>query len=101
MRPRLKILLPIALLYGVFVSWYTDFGGPLSEDEIQNFLGKMQNLEGADEQTAARLEQFMREDTGRQFFIQRKPARRRGGGTRRDSAAAACPLHGIHDPESV
>jgi len=69
MRPRIKLLLPIALLYALFVSWYTDFGGPLSEEEITAYLQQMKDRDGAPPELLARLEKFMREDTGRQFVM--------------------------------
>lgn len=68
MRPRLKLLLPIALLYALFVSWYTDFGGPLSDQEVTAYLEQMQ-ARGAPTELRDRIEKFMREDTGRQFFM--------------------------------
>ena len=40
MTARRKLWLGSALLYGLFVSWYTDFGGPLTETEIQGFIAK-------------------------------------------------------------
>ena len=69
MRPRLKLLLPIALLYALFVSWYTDFGGPLTDEEIEDFLEAISVFEDYQPEMRARLEKFMREDTGRQFFM--------------------------------
>lgn len=69
MRPRIKLLLPIALLYFFFVSWYTDFGGPLSEEEITAYLQQMGARDNAPPELLARMEKFMREDTGRQFFM--------------------------------
>lgn len=69
MRPRVKIFLPIALVYALFASWYTDFGGPLSDEEIENYLVKIENLEGSQPGMSALLETFMREDSGRQFFM--------------------------------
>ncbi|NND67197.1 MAG: hypothetical protein HKN19_06385 [Halioglobus sp.] len=69
MRPRTTLLLPIALLYALFVSWYTDFGGPLSDEEITSYLTQMKSRNGAAPELLARIEKFMREDTGRQFFM--------------------------------
>lgn len=69
MRPRPGILLPIALLYALFVGWYTDFGGPLSEEEISAFLDPIRAREDHQPEFIAKLERFMREDSGRQFFM--------------------------------
>lgn len=69
MTPRPKILLPIALMYALFVFWYTDFGGPLTDDEIAGYLEAFSARDEFSPEMAARLEGFMREDTGRQFFM--------------------------------
>ena len=31
----------LGLVYVVFFSWYTSFGGPLSADEIEHYMEKM------------------------------------------------------------
>ena len=58
------------MLYALFFSWYTDFGGPLTEAEIQAFIAKTQDqdLGGAPSARGALLE-FLRNDTGRQFLM--------------------------------
>ena len=70
MTARRKLWLGSALLYGLFVSWYTDFGGPLTETEIQAFIAKTedQNLGGAPSARGALLD-FLRNDTGGQFLM--------------------------------
>lgn len=45
MTSRRKIWLGSVLLYALFVSWYTDFGGPLTEAEIQAYIAKTENLD--------------------------------------------------------
>lgn len=57
-----------ALLYLAFVSWYTDFGGSLQEDEIETYLGRLEAI-GFDEERLARIRQFMTEDSGRPFLM--------------------------------
>ena len=57
-----------ALLYGAFVFWYTDFGGPLSNGEIDDFVAAM-SANGGSADRIAFIEQFMREDSGRQFLM--------------------------------
>ena len=42
MNPRLKLWSVSALLYVLFVAWYTDFDGPLEQDEISRFLKQME-----------------------------------------------------------
>ena len=59
-----------ALLYILFVSWYTDFGGPLTDDEIATYMERLQR-EGSvtGDRDLEDIENFMREDSGRQFFM--------------------------------
>ena len=57
-----------ALFYALFVFWYTDFGGPLTEEEINAFMVKFEER-GVDREEAAFIEGFMRQDTGRQFLM--------------------------------
>lgn len=70
MTLRRALWLGSTLLYALFVAWYTDFGGPLTEAEISRFVAKTQDhhLErtGATRET---LLQFLRNDTGRQFLM--------------------------------
>lgn len=68
MTTRVKLWLVPALLYAAFVFWYTDFKGPLTEEEIAGFTGTMQ-ANGSAPDTIAFIEQFMRGDSGRQFLM--------------------------------
>jgi hypothetical protein len=68
MTTRRKLWLLPALLYAAFVFWYTDFGGPLTEEEIDEFVATM-TANGTTPERIAFVEQFMREDTGRQFLM--------------------------------
>ena len=70
MTSRLKLWLSSFVLYALFFSWYTDFGGPLTEAEIQAFIAKTEyrDLGGAPSARGALLE-FLRNDTGRQFLM--------------------------------
>jgi hypothetical protein len=70
MTSRPKLWLGSIVLYALFVSWYTDFGGPLTEAEIQAFIAKTQdqNLGGAPSARGALLD-FLRNDTGGQFLM--------------------------------
>lgn len=66
-KRKLLWLIP-AVFYGLFVIWYTDFGGPLSDAEVDTFVATLQARDAAP-QTLARLEGFLRSDTGRQFLM--------------------------------
>lgn len=57
-----------ALLYALFVFWYTDFGGPLSEEEIAGYVAQFES-NGTDPQTIAFFTEFLRRDSGRQFLM--------------------------------
>lgn len=68
MSTRTKIWLVPALLYGVFVFWYTDFGGPLSDTEVDQIVKRME-ASGRSPEMITYIEAFARQDTGRQFLM--------------------------------
>lgn len=68
MSKRAQAWLISALLYAGFVSWYTDFGGPLSDAEVDAFVATLAERE-ADPALIADFERFLRNDTGRQFLM--------------------------------
>lgn len=63
-----KIWIPIGLLYAVFFSWYTSFGGPLTDDEIASYTAMLQ--ERSDGGDIDRWIHFMETDTGDDFVMQ-------------------------------
>lgn len=67
-RSRLLIWGIPTLLYGLFVGWYTDFGGPLGPDEIEAYVGRFEAIGFAPE-AIDRMRGFMESDTGRQFLM--------------------------------
>ena len=70
MTSRRKLWLGSIVLYALFFSWYTDFGGPLTEAEIQAYIAKTANLNlGGDPLSRGALLEFMRNDTGGQFLM--------------------------------
>ena len=68
MTQRSKIWLSSALVYATFVFWYTDFSGPLSDAEVDQFVVTM-TQNGSDPSTVAYIETFLRNDSGRQFLM--------------------------------
>ena len=62
--------LVLAILYTGFFSWYTSFGGPLSQEEMDHYYNILEarNSDGSPEQRA-RLRKFMEEDTGDDFVM--------------------------------
>ena len=68
MSKRLLLWLSPAILYALFVIWYTDFGGPLSDEEVDNFVAVLEER-GGNPETIAKIEGFLRNDSGRQFLM--------------------------------
>jgi len=68
MSTRVKIWLTSALIYLSFFAWYTDMGGPLSDIEVEEFVAAL-TAAGNDPEEIAMIEQFGREDSGRQFLM--------------------------------
>jgi hypothetical protein len=66
---RLLVWLIPALLYAVFFFWYTSFGGPLTQEEVEHYMSAFGELEGADTETLARLRAFLESDTGNDFLM--------------------------------
>jgi hypothetical protein len=55
----------VAGLYAVFFSWYTSFGGPLSDEEIAHHIARVRSAEPPPTpETVALLRKFMEDDTG-------------------------------------
>ena len=68
MSTRLKIWLLPALLYALFLFWYTDLKGPLSDAEVDVFVATMTE-NGSEPEVIAFIEKFAREDSGKQFLM--------------------------------
>lgn len=58
----------LVLLYGLFFSWYTSFGGALSPDEIDHYV-RFFTERGADPERIALWKRFMETDTGDDFAM--------------------------------
>ncbi len=65
---RAKLWITSTLLYALFFGWYTDFGGPLTDQEVDAYVSQRLADGGAPEITAY-FEEFFRNDSGRQFLI--------------------------------
>ncbi len=68
MSARLKLWLFPALLYATFIFWYTDFSGPLRDEEVEKFIEVMTG-NGVAPERVNYYAQFLRSDTGRQFLM--------------------------------
>lgn len=70
MTPLRWLWAALILLYLGFFGWYTSFGGPLTDAEIDHYLALMDaNGLAADPEVRARLEYFMKTDTGDDFVM--------------------------------
>ena len=70
MTPTRWLWAVLILAYLAFFSWYTSFGGPLTEAEIEHYLNLMDaNGQTADPEARARLKYFMETDTGDDFVM--------------------------------
>ena len=57
-------------IYGVFFSWYTSFGGPLTDEEIAHYMERFERHEPTPSpQRLADLRNFMEDDTGDDFVM--------------------------------
>ena len=57
-------------LYAVFFSWYTSFGGPLSDEEIAHYIALIESREPApSSERLAMMRKFLEEDTGDDFVM--------------------------------
>jgi hypothetical protein len=68
MNTRSKLWLGSGVLYVMFVFWYTDFGGPLSDKEVDSWVTAMETKD-SDIEIVTYIEAFLRNDTGRQFLM--------------------------------
>ena len=56
------------VVYLAFFSWYTSFGGPLTDEEIEHYMSILSQREGNPEQLAM-VRKFMEDDTGDDFVM--------------------------------
>ncbi|MEM7077877.1 MAG: hypothetical protein AAF513_04520 [Pseudomonadota bacterium] len=64
------IWIVLTLLYVSFFAWYTSFGGPLTEEEIEDYMARFEQREsGAGPESLAHMRRFMEEDTGDDFVM--------------------------------
>ncbi len=69
MISKRKILFIVpAFFYLIFVLWYTNLTGPLTQEEIDTAMQRLQ-AEQASPEEIARMRQFMEEDSGGQFIM--------------------------------
>ena len=67
-RRNLIVWGTLAVLWGVFFSWYTSFGGPLTAEEIARYLHRVEAGDRSSEEVAA-IRSFLENDTGDDFVM--------------------------------
>ncbi|WOF75526.1 hypothetical protein QMT40_003198 [Parvibaculaceae bacterium PLY_AMNH_Bact1] len=68
MSLRLMVWIVPALLYVVFFFWYTSFGGPLTQEEVEQYVSAFKER-GSEEEGLARIRAFLESDTGNDFIM--------------------------------
>ena len=64
------IWLVLAVVYAAFFSWYTSFGGPLSDEEIDSYMAMVtESANPIPPEKRAILRRFLEEDTGDDFVM--------------------------------
>jgi hypothetical protein len=56
------------VVYAAFFAWYTNLGGPMTDDEIAAAVERLQ-ARGGDPLSVERVRRFMEQDTGSQFIM--------------------------------
>jgi hypothetical protein len=64
----MRVWILLLIVYATFFSWYTSFGGPLSEEEVAHYSELLSELE-PDPERMARWHAFMKSDTGDDFAM--------------------------------
>ena len=68
MSKRTLLWLLPALLYSAFTLWYTNLEGPLTSEEIDAFVARME-ANNSDPESIEMIKAFAEGDTGRQFLM--------------------------------
>lgn len=61
------ILAPI--IYGLFCLWYFNWKGPVTQDEIESFMGRFAGLEANKHTEPAVIRKFLEDDDGKEFVM--------------------------------
>jgi hypothetical protein len=68
MSLRLIVWAVPALLYAVFFFWYTSFGGPLTQEEVERYMSAFEER-GGDAEVLTQVRAFLESDTGNDFIM--------------------------------
>ena len=58
-----------AVIWVLFTAWYTDFGGPLSDEEVKKAMAYFDARDGLTLKRKQQLQAFFENDSGRQFLM--------------------------------
>jgi len=58
-----------AAIWILFTAWYTDFGGPLSDEEVKKAMAYFDARDGLTLKRKQQLQAFFENDSGRQFLM--------------------------------
>jgi len=64
------IWLAAAALYGMFLYWYFNWSGPLSEAEVEQIIGRFSEQSGSGKTDLEVLRTFLQQDDGKEFVMQ-------------------------------
>ena len=64
---QIWILVPI--FYGLFCLWYFNWKGPVTQDEIDKFMGRFAGLEANKHTEPAVIRKFLEDDDGKEFVM--------------------------------
>ena len=70
----MRVWVALTIIYGLFFTWYTDFGGKLNDNEIKFYYSKFESNALKDGRVLEPrimklLQKFMEEDSGKQFLM--------------------------------
>jgi hypothetical protein len=57
------------LAYGVFLAWYDNWRGPLTEPEIESALARIETQSQIEPERMAELRRFLESDDGKEFYM--------------------------------
>ena len=63
------IWLAAAALYGMFLYWYFNWSGPLSEAEVEQIIGRFSEQSGSGKTDLEVLRTFLQQDDGKEFIM--------------------------------
>lgn len=64
-----KIWIAVPVLYGVFSLWYFNWQGPLTQEEIDQYVATFADRDGMAHTDAAVFRRFLEEDDGKEFVM--------------------------------